>query len=44
LIAVGDQTELVLTHEKFANPEIRDDHIQGWSACLANLGQVVVRK
>jgi uncharacterized protein YndB with AHSA1/START domain len=40
LIAAGDQTELVLIHENFVKPEIRDDHIQGWSACLTALGRV----
>jgi uncharacterized protein YndB with AHSA1/START domain len=38
-IAVGDQTELVLTHENFSTPEIRNKHTQGWTACLENLKQ-----
>jgi uncharacterized protein YndB with AHSA1/START domain len=39
--ARGKQTELVLTHEKFASAESRDRHEQGWSRCLAELGKFV---
>jgi uncharacterized protein YndB with AHSA1/START domain len=33
----GDATELVLTHEGFANAEARDGHEQGWSSALDKL-------
>lgn len=37
LSAVGDKTELVLTHERFPDAPIRDLHDEGWNACLAGL-------
>jgi uncharacterized protein YndB with AHSA1/START domain len=30
-------TELVLTHERFADDSRRDDHAKGWSGCLDRL-------
>ena len=30
-------TRLTLTHSRFAHGEARDEHEQGWSACLAKL-------
>ncbi len=33
----GKETELVLTHERFPNPEERDRHQHGWTGCLARL-------
>lgn len=30
----ADQTEVVLTHERFPNAEIRDRHQHGWTGCL----------
>jgi uncharacterized protein YndB with AHSA1/START domain len=39
--AVGDSTEVVLTHEFFPNQKARDDHNQGWSGCLDRLATVV---
>jgi uncharacterized protein YndB with AHSA1/START domain len=36
--ARGKQTELILTHEKFASTESRDRHEQGWTRCLDSLG------
>jgi uncharacterized protein YndB with AHSA1/START domain len=30
----GDATELVLTHQRFADTEARDRHQQGWGGCL----------
>jgi len=30
-------TEVLLKHERFASPESRDRHLQGWDGCLANL-------
>ncbi len=35
----GGQTELVLTHERFATRPIRDDHESGWNGCLDHLAQ-----
>ena len=37
--ARGKQTELVLTHEKFASVESRDRHEDGWMRCLNELGK-----
>src|SRR5208283_604639 len=37
--ARGKQTELILTHEKFASVESRDRHEQGWTRCLDSLGK-----
>jgi uncharacterized protein YndB with AHSA1/START domain len=37
--ARGKQTELVLTHEKFATVESRDRHEDGWKRCLDSLGK-----
>lgn len=39
--ARGNQTELILTHEKFASVESRDRHNKGWNRCLDSLGKVV---
>jgi uncharacterized protein YndB with AHSA1/START domain len=39
--ARGKQTELLLTHEKFASVESRDRHEQGWTRCLNELGKLV---
>jgi uncharacterized protein YndB with AHSA1/START domain len=33
----GAGTELVLTHERFADDTQRDDHAKGWSDCLDRL-------
>ena len=41
LKALGKQTELVLTHEKFASVESRDRHNDGWGRCLNALGEFV---
>jgi uncharacterized protein YndB with AHSA1/START domain len=37
--ARGKQTELILTHEKFASVESRDRHEEGWTRCLNELGK-----
>jgi uncharacterized protein YndB with AHSA1/START domain len=37
----GGGTELVLTHERFADAETRDKHQQGWEGCLARLTKVL---
>jgi uncharacterized protein YndB with AHSA1/START domain len=41
--ARGKQTELILTHEKFASVESRDRHEQGWTRCLDSLGKFLGR-
>ena len=33
----ADRTRLTLTHSRFAEDEIRDEHERGWSGCLAKL-------
>lgn len=38
LNAVGNKTELVLTHERFRDENMRKEHNQGWEGCLARLG------
>jgi uncharacterized protein YndB with AHSA1/START domain len=30
-------TELVLTHERFTDPALRDMHLQGWGGCIDKL-------
>ena len=39
--ARGKQTELILTHEKFASVESRDRHKQGWTGLMDELGKFV---
>lgn len=39
--AKGRDTEVVLTHTLFPNPETRDKHHEGWSGCLTRLEKVV---
>ncbi|MFQ5751156.1 MAG: SRPBCC domain-containing protein [bacterium] len=34
---VGDSTEVELTHERFPNPETRDQHREGWIGCMDQL-------
>jgi len=34
-------TELVLTHEQFANADSRDRHEDGWTAIMEQLGTVL---
>ncbi len=41
--AHGNETELILIHEKFASTESRDRHEDGWKRCLNSLG-VFVKK
>ena len=43
LKALGQRTELTLTHEKFASVESRDRHEQGWTRCLESLGKFTGR-
>lgn len=39
----GQGTELVLTHERFADTEARDRHGHGWNGCLDRLGRYLSR-
>ena len=41
--ARGKQTELILTHEKFATTQSRDGHNEGWNRCLNALGEFVCK-
>ena len=41
--ARGKQTEMTLTHEKFASAESRDRHNEGWTRCLNALGEFVAK-
>ncbi len=33
----GNETDLVLTHEKFTSEESRENHSKGWNGCLGRL-------
>jgi len=44
LLERGGSTELVLTHERFANLEERDKHGHGWNACLDRLASATQKK
>ena len=33
----GDETAVVLTHDRFPDENMRDEHQGGWSECLENL-------
>jgi uncharacterized protein YndB with AHSA1/START domain len=37
----GDATNVEITHSGFASEEIRDLHVHGWEACLANLERLL---
>jgi len=41
--ALGNKTELVLTHEHFASIESREGHNDGWTRCLDALGEFVTK-
>ena len=41
--ALGNKTELVLTHERFASIESREGHNDGWTRCLNALGEFVTK-
>ena len=34
LIARGDSTDMIFTHENFPNAKVRDDHQKGWDGCF----------
>ena len=37
--AMGNSTEVVLTHELFPNEKARQDHDKGWNSCLDRLAR-----
>ncbi|MCY3791894.1 MAG: SRPBCC domain-containing protein [Gemmatimonadetes bacterium] len=37
------KTRLTLTHSRFAQEQTRDEHEQGWNACLAKLDDAIAR-
>ena len=39
----GKETELVLTHERFASVIARDEHTQGWGSCFHRLDRVLAQ-
>jgi uncharacterized protein YndB with AHSA1/START domain len=39
----GQGTELLLTHQRFADTEARDKHQYGWNGCLDRLGRYLSR-
>ena len=39
--AQGGETELTLTHERFAGAEQRDQHGEGWTGCLTRLEEAL---
>lgn len=43
LFARGNETELVLTHERFPSAEATQGHVQGWQSILAGLDQFLAR-
>ena len=34
------RTRLTLTHARFAEDEVRDEHVRGWTGCLAKLEEL----
>ncbi len=39
----ADGTELLLTHQRFADAQARDKHQEGWNGCLERLGRYLSR-
>jgi hypothetical protein len=37
----GEETEVVLTHERFRTSGARDRHQQGWTGCLERMGGAI---
>ena len=37
----GDQTELILTHDKFPSADAASEHNKGWDGCIAVLAEYV---
>ncbi len=42
--AVGDATEVSLTHVGFPDDTVRDEHVWGWEGCLEALSRFLARK
>jgi len=42
-VDLGNKSELILTHERFANSDARDKHNVGWASCLDSLQRNVER-
>jgi uncharacterized protein YndB with AHSA1/START domain len=38
--ASGNDTEVIVTHERIVNEQLRDIHQQGWLGCLAGLAKL----
>ena len=38
---IGGKTELVVTHEYFADAHMRDEHNEGWNGALTQLARVI---
>ncbi len=36
-VDLGEKSELIMTHERFANSDARDKHNNGWAFCLDSL-------
>ena len=41
LTPAGDNTELLLKHERFADRDARDRHEQGWNGCIKRLARLL---
>ena len=39
----GNGTELIVTHEQFADSDARDKHQQGWNGCIDRFGRYLLR-
>jgi len=44
LFDLGDETQVVLTHEQFSTPEVRDQHGEGWQGCFNGLAKALEQK
>jgi uncharacterized protein YndB with AHSA1/START domain len=40
-VDLGEKSELIMTHERFANSDARDKHNSGWAFCLDSLQRSV---
>jgi uncharacterized protein YndB with AHSA1/START domain len=43
LVALGDETDLVLTHERLPTPAIGEGHTRGWGIILDHLADAVAK-
>jgi uncharacterized protein YndB with AHSA1/START domain len=37
----GEETEVIVTHERISSEELREMHQQGWQGCLEGLAKFV---